>query len=471
MRAAGGRERLAARHVGLDRSSDAARGRLLERPSPWVNPQSRPNSSALVTPIASSRPILWGFLAPFLALGTSLAASGAIAAFMVISPAGLRGADFHVFDAAAWALLHGLDPYRAGELVRGSLAVAATYLNQPTGAFPYLPWVGWSMAPWTLLPYTLAFAAWGFVAFAVVLASARLLAGSLRWRRPWLIAVVAALSPVAFLGYQVGQMDAVMFALVVAVVAAAGKGKWLLAGACSMAVVLLKPQVTLPLLPLLVVFAVRERGPLRSVLAGQALSLLILVGLPEVLQPALLPSWLTALTTFSHGIAQRPASLMGALALLRMLPNGWHIATGIGSPVTLALAAAGAAGIVLFLRSQAAATTRRVTSTTTRAGRVLLLPLAIWLLVCPYVHPYDVLVLLPLVMLILTPGPGTSTPWQGWAVLAAFGLLPVAFLINTDALAVAAGPLATLAIAIVVVLGWGRGLTGPAPLADVTAEA
>lgn len=470
MREVGRGERLVPPHATVHRSSEAAKGPRLDRAGPWVEPQYRGTSRALVTPVASSRPILWRLLAPYLVLGTSLAASGAIAAFMAISPAGLRGTDFHVFDAAAWALLHGLDPYRAGELVRGSLAVAATYLDHPAGAFPYLPWVGWSMSPWTLLPYTLAFAAWGFVAFAVVLASARLWAGRLRWHRPWLIAVVAALSPVAFLGYQVGQMDAVMLALVVAVVAAAGKGKWLLAGACSMTVVLLKPQVTLPLLPLLVVFAVRERGPLRSVLAGQALSLLILVGLPEALQPALLPGWLTALTTFSHGIAQRPASLMGALALFRMLPNGWHIATGIGSPVTLALAVAGAAGIVLFLRSQATATTRQVTSMTTRAGRVLLLPLAIWLLVCPYVHPYDVLVLLPLVMLILTPGPGASTPWQGWLVLAAFGLLPVAFLINTDALAVAAGPLATLAVAIVVVFGWGRGLTWPAPRAEVTAE-
>ncbi|MHB8311752.1 MAG: glycosyltransferase 87 family protein, partial [Candidatus Dormibacteria bacterium] len=283
--------------------------------------------------------------------GLSLGVSLAILVAMLTVPEAVRGADFHVFYAAGWAVRHGLDPYRAGALAHASILSASTTSGQPLGAFPYLPWVGWAMAPWSLLPYPASLVLWQVLSGTLVLASARVWARSLGWHRAWTLGVLASVSTVAFLGYQVGQLDAVALALIVGTVTAAGRGRWLVAGLASAAVVLLKPQLALPLVPLLWVVVVRERAPLRSVLTGQAVALAVLVGLPMCLQPGRMRAWMLLVMDFSHSIGKGPFTAVGLSGAIHVAPSSWHLSTGLTSPTTIGLVAGGLAAMVFVVRA------------------------------------------------------------------------------------------------------------------------
>jgi len=392
----------------------------------------------------------WRQAAAVLVSALSMVIAAALLDPVLVAPAGLRGVDFHIFYVAGWALLHGLDPYRASQLGRASLTAVGVAISDPRGAFPYLPWVGWALTPWSLLPYTAALPIWIAVSGALVWGAARAWLRALRWRRAWVFALLSALSPIAFLGYQVGQLDAVLAALVVVVIVAAGRGHWFAAGLVSVVATLLKPQVALPLVPLVLLFTFRERGPLHRVLIGQAVSLALLVGVPSLLQPTALRAWSLAVLSFSRGIAQPRASLVGFPALLRLLPAGWHVNSGLTSPFTLLLVAVGTGVAVWLLRMTRGDLGARMLRPE-RAGWEMLLPLAVWVLISPYVHPYDTLVLLPLVILALGPGGVALRRPQGWLLISSLLVLPVAFLISSDALAATAGPLTTLAVVILVV--------------------
>ncbi len=357
-----------------------------------------------------------------LSLGVSLLILGA----MLVTPDALRGIDFRIFYAAGWALRHGLDPYQGRSLARASVAAIGAGAGQTLGAFPYLPWVGWIMTPWSLLPYTPALVLWEVLSWSLVLGAARVWARNLGWRRAWPVAILASVSTTACLGYQVGQFDAMVVALLVATAVAAGRGHWTAAGLASIAAALLKPQVALPLAPLLWIFAVRERGSLRSVLAGQAIAVAVLLGGPSILDPGRTRAWLQLALHFSHGIGQGQLALVGLPGLVHLLPASWHPSAGPASLTTLGLVGAGLAAMVRVVSEPVrAGDTDRARAE--RAGGGLLLPLAIWLLVCPYVHPYDLVVLLPLLILTLGPDGVELRRPLPWVIVSALLLVPVVF--------------------------------------------
>ncbi len=374
---------------------------------------------------------------------------------LIRAGAPLRAVDFHIFYAAGWAVAHGLDPYSGGPLARAAIAASGAGLAHPFGAFPYLPWVGWVVAPWSLLPYAIALPIWIAMSIALVGGAAWAWLRALPRQGSWPVALLIAVSPVALLGYQVGQLDAVLVALVVGVLLAAGGERWIAAGLLSAAAALLKPQVVLPLVPLLLLFAARERGPVRRVLMGQLVSLAVLVGVPALLQPGRLAAWSLALMTFSHGVAQPQASLVGFAAVLRLFVGSGRIAFGIGSIPTLLLMAVGT-GVLAWLLGMPRDDGWRRVSLTERAGWELLLPLAIWVLVSPYVHPYDTLVLMPLVLLALGTHRREPLRPRDWLLAFAVTVLPVAFLVSSDALAGTAGPLSTLAVLLLLVFAVER---------------
>lgn len=365
-----------------------------------------------------------------LVVALSLSMSLAILVATLAGASDLRGIDFRIFYTAGWALRQGIDPYNAPALARASIAATGIISGPPLGAFPYLPWVGWAMAPWSLVPYTTALALWELLSWALVLGAANLWARHLGWYRSWPVSILASVSTVALLDYKVGQFDAVAMGLVVVTSAAAGRGRWLLAGLVATVVVLLKPQLALPLLPLLWVLAVRERGSLRSALTGQAIAVVVLMALPSILQPSRMRAWILLVVHFSHGIGHGQLALAGLAGLVNLLPSWWHLSTGLTSPITIGLVTAGLAAMALITH-HSLLTGDQSWSQTQRAGWCLLLPLAIWLLATPYVHAYDVLILLPLLILALGPDGVELRRPLAWVVVGAFLALPLAFLPTT----------------------------------------
>ncbi len=433
-----------------ERQSDKCSGtpHLPGQPPAWP-------TGAAPTPTSSrNRRPPWLILSAVVPAGLSLAVSSSILVAMLTGPEAARGVDFHVFYAAGWAVRHGLDPYRASALAHAWIQSAPINSGQPLGAFPYLPWVGWAMAPWSLLPYPASLVLWQMVSATLVLASSGVWARSLGWYRAWALGILASVSTVAFLGYQVGQFDAVGLALVVGTSLAAGRGRWLLAGLASAAVVLLKPQVTLPLVPLLWVLVVRERAPLRSVLTGQAVALAILLGLPMFLQPRRTGAWMHLVLGFSHSIGQGQFTPVGLSGLIHLAPSSWHLGTGLTSPTTIGLVTAGLAAMVPVawapMRGRNGGCSR-----TTRAGWGLLLPLGIWMLVTPYVHTYDILILLPLFFLTLGPGGVELRRPLPWVIMGSLLLLPVVYLHIPESTRTA-GPLSSLAVLALVLFAVGR---------------
>ncbi len=417
-------------------------------------PSERPTGRAPTPASSRGRRPPWLILAAVVPAGLSLGVSLSILVAMLTVPEAARGVDFHVFYAAGWAVRHGLDPYRASALAHASIQSARTTSGQPLGAFPYLPWVGWAMAPWSLLPYPASLVLWQVLSGTLVLASAGVWARSLGWHRAWPLGILASVSTVAFLGYQVGQFDAVALTLVVGTSTAVGRGRWLLAGLASAAVVLLKPQVTLPLVPLLWVVVVRERAPLRSVLTGQAVALAVLVGLPMFLQPRRTGAWIHLVMDFSHSIGQGQFTPVGLSGLIKVAPSSWHLSSGLTSPTTIGLVAGGLAAMVFVVWAPMPGRDGG-RSRTTRAGWGLLLPLGIWMLVTPYVHSYDILILLPLFVLTLGPGAVELLRPLPWVIMGSLLLLPVVFPHIPESIRTA-GPLTSLAVLALVLFAVGR---------------
>ncbi|MHB8311753.1 MAG: hypothetical protein ACYDD0_00395, partial [Candidatus Dormibacteria bacterium] len=85
----------------------------------------------------------------------------------------------------------------------------------------------------------------------------------------------------------------------------------------------------------------------------------------------------------------------------------------------------------------------------------LLLPLGIWMLVTPYLHSYDILILLPLLVLTLGPGAVELRRPLPWMIMGSLLLLPVVFLHLPESIRTA-GPLTSLAMLALVLFAVSR---------------
>lgn len=350
---------------------------------------------------------------------------------------------FSVFYDAARTLGQGANPYHA---VRG-VAV--------DGAFQYLPWVAILLRPITAIPYWTAFYLWVTLSGLLALGSTWALARAAGWRRTWPLVAGVAIWAVLWRGLLTGQMDGLELALETLAVLAAIRRRPAAAGAMAVVAALLKPQL-LWLLPLaLLVLAGRERQGTRFAVGG-AVAAVALVGAPAVLEPALVPAWAHSLLAFSSSIRSVQPDLAGLPGLLRFAPPGWGLRPGLASPPVLALLAPALVLIGWLLQR---AGTGRSWGQLPRATRVLwvaALPVGVWILVSPYSHSNDLLVLLPLVILALGPDGRLAVRPSSLTALAALVVFPEFFLLFDPGSPVSQRSLAGLAVLCLVILAMIR---------------
>ncbi len=335
------------------------------------------------------------------------------------------GPDFRVFYAAGWMLRHGQDPYDTKNLmaVMGRVTGAG---GPPVALFLYVPWFALLMVPFSLLPFWAAYGLWDALIFTVITVAAYQWALKLGWKHPGVAAGVAALSTIAFINYELGQVAILSVGFLVAVLLAVEAGRLGWAGALAMAGALLLPQDLWPLVPLLwIVPRPWSWAGLRRGLLGEAIALLALVGAPLLMRAGLLGEWIHRLLHFGVKLPFQ-GELVGLSGLVTFAPPSWHLSAGLGDPlvdlVAFADLAVATVLVVQLLRSPALGNLDR----SRRTGWLLLLPMGIWLLATPYGHIQDVAAIFPLAMLALGPGAAALRSPSGWLVLTGVLVVPVA---------------------------------------------
>ncbi len=342
-----------------------------------------------------------------LVLGAVLGICVGYAAFALVhlippQPYGLGG-DYRVFYAAARTVAQHHDPYRMAVLApaeQRALHYPSRLIQPPLDRFANPPLAALLLVPLAALPFWwsyVLFTAIGLAAFAVALA---VLARDLGWRRWWVCLWAAVLAWVGLLGFTAGQFDALLTATVLGAMVLSWHGRPGSAG-LLLGLLWLKPDLVWPVPIVLFLALLPERRAAVRMAAGCALSVGGLLALQLTLTPGLLPQWWAALGTFARTVGHVQPDLAGLPEMLRVLPVGWGLGTGLTSPGTLLLVATGLLAMTVF-----AAWLRRGEdwAQVTRVGRIawgVTLPLGLWLLVTPYSHPNDDLLLLPLLLLTI----------------------------------------------------------------------
>jgi len=344
----------------------------------------------------------------------------------------LVGDDFRVFYTAAWMLRHGTDPYRSTQLLSTMARVTPGGLARGPMLFAYLPWFGFAAVPFSILPYRVAFSLWVALSLMAIYVATIRWARNLGWRRPWLAALVAAVSVEACLTYLTGQVTAAALGILVTTLLAANARRYGLAGLLSMAGALLKPQDLWLLVPLLwMVPQPASLSTLKRILSGQAAAALVLLGLPLMAAPGILGRWFAGVIHFAATLPAQ-TELVGLPGLLSWLPADWGLSARFSDPVVSLVVAGGLGGIGLTIWRWLLNPALRQLPRPQRIGWVLLLPLGIWLLATPYGHTQDMVVVFPLALLTLgSNGEALRKPF-GWIVIGSVLLVPAILILFTN---------------------------------------
>lgn len=382
--------------------------------------------------------------------------------FMLVPPYP-AGGDFRVFYSAGWMLRHGMNPYNSRALLVAMNHGTSRYNHAALMPFPYLPWFGLLMTPFSLLPFRVAYGVWDSLSFAVTVVAIALWAIKLNWKHPWLVGLAASLSTIAFANYCLGQASTFVVALLVATLLAAGAGRLGWAGAFAMIGALLKPQDLWLIVPLLwLVPWPLSMASLRRVVSGEAIAFVGLVGAPLLFNISWLSGWFNVVTHFGARLYLQP-DLVGLPGLLRFAPSSWRLTSGLSDPVVVLLVLMGCMGILMLVRWWLAHSPLPHLPSDHAVAWFLLLPLGIWMLVTPYGHLQDVVVIFPLVMLAMGNLRKSLQRPLGWVLLGGVLVIPVlttftsGYMFTTESTA----PLGILVVVAAACLILRRESTGP----------
>jgi MFS family permease len=316
-----------------------------------------------------------------------------------------QGTDFFGYRAVAWDLLHRLDPYKLAALHQGMHAAGVGGNFPRYYAFALPLWVGFLFLWAPSLSLTAGFIVWTLLSIGLVLASAVLLARWLGWSRPWVVGLIVVATPAATVGYMVGQLDALLLFLLTVVLVGASRKRFFWAGLAAGLFVGLKFEVAWPLAPFLLVLLWNDGQAFRRALAGELVAGLFCLLVPMLLVPSWPVAWVHKLIGFTASIAHIQPDPAGLGGLVRLLPSSWRISPGLHDPITwiLMLACLG----MFFLLGRSLLRGDIALGGQERLCVGLGVPLVLWALCTPYGHSDDILILLPVVLLLLSP------TWRG----------------------------------------------------------
>jgi Glycosyltransferase family 87 len=375
---------------------------------------------------------------------------------MMIMPA--MAYDFHIFYAAARVLHDGGNPYDIHQVFHQEQHLyphlmrntwqrmqiqQSPYVQGPLLLIALLPGLHWP--PATIYPIYFGVLAAATVASLVLLSRLWPLQQSRKW------ALFLLLSPIAFLGPYLGQVDALLVLAFVLALWCMTRQRYTYSGAILM-VGLIKPQIMLGPILLLAVIAWRHRklapygaGLLLGVMANVAFTLL-------AAKPTLLTTWLASMARFTKGTVYAQDDISSLTSLyIRWMPHSADTVLSIG---VIALWC----GVCAWLwpRVRTEATERWWLS----------LGLVGWLLATPYAHPHDDVLLLPAMWLLFSNLPtGRRAHVIMTGLFVSWWSLPLAYVLwgaRADVLASRGlGVVPILLLALVLAMQYPNALTRP----------
>lgn len=189
----------------------------------------------------------------FAALSAWLIASVSMAASSLV----LFGQDFRGYYAAARVLLIGGNPYDYGQLVPILLEVTGRIGNNP---YYYPPWFAWFITPLAWLPFEISRGIWMLFNLLIWVVGLWQLSKLMEWPqigwRRWLLFLFSTFL-FAWFTWRFEQTGILLFTVLVAALNAISKGRWAWAG-FWLALLLIKPNITLLLFPAIIVWLIRR---------------------------------------------------------------------------------------------------------------------------------------------------------------------------------------------------------------------
>ncbi len=339
----------------------------------------------------------------------------------VLTHAPVVGQDFRVFYSAAAVIQHGGSPYDARALARAEdhlFPARSAAERRDRRANPYIqgPLLALLFVPFLRFPPTVVYDAYAAALLAAA-AAALLVIDQVRRdnvgrgvrapRRTLLL----LLSPVVFLAVLLGQPDPLLLLLFALAWHALQRRHMALASAL-LAVACVKPQIMAGPIVLLAVLAWRAGG-IRPYLGGLLAGAASVVGCCLLFAgPLVTGDWLRALVSFGGATVYAQVDIAALSTLyLDWLPHAL---------VPLAVIGAVAAWVVWAVSSA-----RRGTSDASATFRWVGQGLCLWLLVTPYAHPHDDVLLLPVLWLCATARLATGGRALGALFAATWWFLPM----------------------------------------------
>ena len=303
--------------------------------------------------------------------------------------------DFRVFYAAATMLARGGSPYSAGAL-RATEQVVWHYghLQANLDLYAYLPVTATVLEPLTKLPFWVAYTLYTILGLGVAGLVISLVARDLGWRHDRILVAGVMSSWVGLLGVLSGNLDLALLASIGGGMLLSWRGQPLAAG-LVLGVIWLKPDVAWPAAVFLTLALWPQRRLVLRFAGGFASTSIVclLVGVGRM------GEWGAAVVQFGHTIVGGQYDLAGLPALAAAAPRSWGLSPGLLQPSTLAVLAL---GLLAMLGLAVWMLTSPDWSRVTLVGRVtwaVALGMGVWLVVTPYAHTNDDLLLVFLLML------------------------------------------------------------------------
>jgi Glycosyltransferase family 87 len=329
------------------------------------------------------------------------------------------GQDFRAFFAAATVSAQHADPYDWTVLGRTEDRLYNAPLHARPGdpryndflPFPEGPWLALGLQPFSGLPWQVVYPFFAGVMLLAIAAGAWLVMLRLGWppTRRRVALALTILSPIAFINVFQGQVSALVFLGFAGAWYLAGRGHpmW---GGLVLTLVWVKPNlgVALPLVLVLLEPASRWR-----LLLGFGSGSLVAFGLAALALPGVLGHWLNELLSHwraAQGIQPDVASIHSFY---------YPALSGPLKTAALIIVMVAGAGYTVWAIRRAPDARRR--------GLTLLL---LWFALLPYVHSFDAILLLPVVLVLLGPD------LRGWAdpltevAIWAFAILPFGYFVG-----------------------------------------
>lgn len=313
--------------------------------------------------------------------------------------------DYGRYYTAAHFLLQGHNPYNQLSLLRAEQTYRTLSIRHAlatSDGFVLLPFVLWPLIPLAELPFWASYALLVLIAILSFAYAMGTLARALQWSFWWLVPLFGCAGWIFVWGRLVGQLDFLIPISLLATCGLIARERYYLAGV-ALSGVWVEPELSWIAGMALLVVMLNDGPHLKRTFIGFLVVSVILFGVAALAPKGILLDWFQGGTVFVHREATHEFDLLGLPGLIQVLSPKSYKLYSVTSIPTIGMAAL---GTVAAIWSGVWLTRSRVIASLPKVEGMLwkvFLPTGIWLLVTPYGHPNNAIVLIPLVVLVIGP--------------------------------------------------------------------